>query len=96
MPIKMKYMYSIPVLSCLIKSLKIVVFPAPGGETIKVVNINYATSCGVKGIFTAHGETLEDINTNLYLRKIIELNIFEIISILYFCLKKIEGFFHFT
>ncbi len=44
--------------------------------------INYATSCGVKGIFTAHGESMEDINMNLYLKKLIDLNIFELIIFL--------------
>lgn len=52
------------------------------GNLEDVNAINYATSCGVKGIFTAHGESLEDINMNLYLRKIIKLNIFEIIIFL--------------
>lgn len=52
------------------------------GNLEDVNAINYATSCGIKGIFTAHGETLEDINMNLYLKKIIELNIFEIIIFL--------------
>ena len=52
------------------------------GNLEDVNAINYATSCGVKGIFTAHGETLEDINMNLYLKKIIDLNIFEIIIFL--------------
>lgn len=47
------------------------------GNLEDVNAINYATSCGVRGIFTAHGESLEDINANLYLKKIIDLNIFE-------------------
>ena len=47
------------------------------GNLEDVNAINYATSCGIKGIFTAHGETIEDINTNLYLKKIIDLNIFQ-------------------
>lgn len=44
--------------------------------------INYATSCGIKGIFTAHGDKLEDINSNLYLKRLIDLNIFEMIVFL--------------
>lgn len=52
------------------------------GNLEDVNAINYAASCGVKGIFTAHGETLEDINMNLYLRKIMDLNIFEVIIFL--------------
>ena len=52
------------------------------GNLEDVNAINYAASCGVKGIFTAHGESLEDINMNLYLKKIIDLNIFEIIIFL--------------
>lgn len=52
------------------------------GNIQDIEAINYATSCGVKGIFTAHGESLEDINANLYLKKIIDLNIFEIVVFL--------------
>lgn len=52
------------------------------GNLEDVNAINYATSCGIKGIFTAHGETLEDIKMNLYLKKIINLNIFELIIFL--------------
>lgn len=67
----------------LIRSMAPQIIVADEIGNIEDVNaINYATSCGVKGIFTAHGETLEDINANLYLRKIIELNIFEIIIFL--------------
>ena len=67
----------------LIRSMAPQIIVADEIGNIEDVNaINYATSCGVKGIFTAHGETLEDINMNLYLRKIIDLNIFEIIIFL--------------
>lgn len=67
----------------LIRSMAPQIIVADEIGNIEDVNaINYATSCGVKGIFTAHGENLEDISMNLYLKKIIELNIFEIIIFL--------------
>ncbi len=47
------------------------------GNIEDVKAINYATSCGVKGIFTAHGDEIHDLYSNIYLEKLINLNIFE-------------------
>lgn len=40
--------------------------------------INYAVCSGVKGIFTAHGESIEDILLNPILSKLYSLNVFEL------------------
>ena len=47
------------------------------GNLEDVKAINYAASCGVKGIFTAHGDEIQDLYSNIYLEKLINLNIFE-------------------
>lgn len=47
------------------------------GNSQDVDAINYATCCGVKGIFTAHGNSIEDIKLNPELKKLISQNIFE-------------------
>lgn len=39
--------------------------------------INYAITSGIKGIFTAHGESLEDITLNPILNKLYDLGIME-------------------
>ena len=39
--------------------------------------INYAICSGVKGLFTAHGKTLNDLKINPELNKLINLGIFE-------------------
>lgn len=39
--------------------------------------IKYAMCCGVKGIFTAHGKNLEEINKNPELKELIQEKIFE-------------------
>ena len=44
--------------------------------------INYATSCGIKGIFTAHGGSVEDIKRSTYLSKLIENNSIQVIIFL--------------
>ena len=41
--------------------------------------INYAVCSGVKGIFTAHGESIEDILVNPILSKLYSLNVFELL-----------------
>ena len=41
--------------------------------------INYAVCSGVKGIFTAHGENIEDILLNPILSKLYSLNVFELL-----------------
>lgn len=44
--------------------------------------INYATSCGIKGIFTAHGGSVEDIKRSTYLSRLIENNSIQVIIFL--------------
>lgn len=44
--------------------------------------IDYAMCCGVKGIFTAHGNSLETINQNSELSKLLNKHIFERIILL--------------
>ena len=44
--------------------------------------INYAMCCGVKGIFTAHGSTFEEILLNEEIKKLIDKNIIETIIVL--------------
>ena len=39
--------------------------------------IEYALSSGVKGIFTAHGRSFEDLKKNPVFSKMLELNFFE-------------------
>ena len=39
--------------------------------------INYAVCCGIKGIFTAHGNDLEDVILNPVLNKILKAHIFQ-------------------
>lgn len=41
--------------------------------------INYAVCSGVKGIFTAHGESIEDILVNPILSKLYNINVFELL-----------------
>lgn len=40
-------------------------------------SIKYALCCGVKGIFTAHGETIEEITNNPELNNLIKSKVFE-------------------
>ena len=49
-------------------------------EDIKA--IDYAMCCGVKGIFTAHGKDLEELNRNPELTKLLNKHIFERIILL--------------
>ena len=44
--------------------------------------INYAVTSGVKGIFTAHGNSLEDITLNPILSKLQDLNVIERVVLL--------------
>ena len=44
--------------------------------------IDYAMCSGVKGIFTAHGNNLEEINRNIELAKLLNKHIFERIILL--------------
>lgn len=81
----------------LIRSMSPQIIVADEIGNLEDVNaINYATACGVKGIFTAHGESIEDINMNLYLKKIIDLNIFELIIFLDKINKgRVKNIYHF-
>ena len=45
--------------------------------------IKYAVTSGVKGIFTAHGESIEDIKQNPILKELLESNLIENIIILH-------------
>ena len=47
------------------------------GSTEDVNAINYAICSGVKGIFTAHGGSIEELNLNPELAELIKKNIFE-------------------
>ena len=52
------------------------------GTTQDVEAIKYAVSCGVKGVFTAHGASLGDIIQNPILQELYQLNVIErIVSI---------------
>lgn len=42
-----------------------------------VESINYAICCGIKGIFTAHGNSLEDLELNPALNKLIQIKMFD-------------------
>ena len=52
------------------------------GNEADIEAINYAICSGVKGVFTAHGNDLEDLIINSSIRILIEKNIFERIIIL--------------
>ena len=47
------------------------------GSKEDVQEINYAVCSGIKGIFTAHGNSLEDLKLNPAIAELIEKNIFE-------------------
>lgn len=49
--------------------------------------INYAICSGVKGIFTAHGNSVQDLKLNPEISKLINLGIFEKIIFLDGCKK---------
>ena len=52
------------------------------GSIEDVKAIDYAMCCGVKGIFSAHGNSLEEINLNSELSKLMDKHIFERIILL--------------
>ena len=58
------------------------------GNQKDVEAIQYAVCCGIKGIFTAHGQSLEDVKLNPAIQSLIENHIFER---LIFLDKKIKG-----
>lgn len=47
------------------------------GNKEDVEAINYAVCCGIKGIFTIHGKSMEDIKLNPQISKLIDTRIFE-------------------
>ena len=60
------------------------------GNEDDIEAINYAICSGVKGIFTAHGSTLEEISINPTLKTLLKLNAFERIVFLGDKQKKAE------
>ena len=59
-----------------------VIFADEIGNSEDISAINYATTCGVKGIFTVHGGGIDDLYSRQYLNELLDLNIFEIIIFL--------------
>lgn len=47
------------------------------GNIEDVKAIHYAVCCGIKGIFTVHGNTIEDLKLNPSISKLIQTHIFE-------------------
>lgn len=47
------------------------------GTNEDIEAINYAICCGIKGIFTAHGNSLEDLELNPAINKLIKIHIFD-------------------
>ncbi|MBO5478905.1 MAG: hypothetical protein J6A04_04260 [Clostridia bacterium] len=47
------------------------------GSKEDVEAIRYAVCCGIKGIFTVHGKSIEDLNLNPYISNLIQTHIFE-------------------
>lgn len=47
------------------------------GNDDEIEPINYAICSGIKGIFTAHGSSLEEISINPTLKTLLNLHIFE-------------------
>lgn len=47
------------------------------GNESEIEAINYAVCSGIKGIFTAHGASLEEISINPTLKQLLNLHIFE-------------------
>lgn len=58
------------------------------GSKEDIEAIHYAMCCGIKGIFTVHGEGINDITMNPEIKKLIDLHIFERII---FLDKKVKG-----
>lgn len=80
----------------LIRSMAPEIITADEIGNLEDVNaINYATSCGIKGIFTAHGGEIADLYSNIYLKKLMDSNIFELIVFLDKSQKgKIKSIYH--
>lgn len=60
------------------------------GNSDEIEPINYAICSGIKGIFTAHGASLEEISINPTLKILLNLHIFERIVFLTDKKKKAE------
>lgn len=58
------------------------------GSKEDVEAIHYAMCCGIKGIFTIHGDCINDIAMNPEIKKLIDLHVFERII---FLNKKVKG-----
>ena len=56
------------------------------GSVDDVNAIQYAICCGIKGIFTAHGNSVEDVKKNTELKSLIDNKIFE--KFIFGCLFK--------
>lgn len=60
------------------------------GNENEIESINYAVCSGIKGIFTAHGASLEEVSINPTLKKLLNLHVFERIIFLSDKEKKAE------
>ena len=60
------------------------------GKEEEISAINYAVCSGIKGIFTAHGASLEEISINPNLKTLLNLHIFERIVFLNDKIRKAE------
>ena len=60
------------------------------GNKDEIESINYAVCSGIKGVFTAHGASLEEISINPTLKTLLNLHIFERIIFLSDKQKKAE------
>lgn len=47
------------------------------GSEDEIESINYAVCSGIKGVFTAHGSSLEEVSINPTLKTLLNLHIFE-------------------
>ena len=74
----------------LIRSMspKVIVADEIGSEK-DVEAINYAVCSGIKGVFTAHGASLEDLSINPAIKNLINTHIFE--RIIFLNNKEIKG-----
>ena len=78
-------------MTMLIRSMspKVIVADEIGKEE-EISAINYAVCLGIKGIFTAHGASLEEISINPNLKTLLNLHIFERIVFLNDKIRKAE------
>lgn len=78
-------------MTMLIRSMspKVIVADEIGKEE-EIRAINYAVCSGIKGIFTAHGASLEEISINPNLKALLNLHIFERIVFLNDKIRKAE------